>query len=160
MHRRGADGMKRRASEISIVLIVLQIFLALGAIFGGGMLIIDPSGELLKMPLSLLEKSTFPNYFIPGLLLFFILGVIPVWISFGLISKKGSNIANKLNVFPHQHWAWSFTLYSGFALIIWIFAQAYFFQAVYAVHLVYFTLGIVIQIVTLLPGVQKKYEIA
>jgi hypothetical protein len=152
--------MKRRASGISIVLIVLQIFLSLGAIFGGGMLVIDPSGEGLKMPLSLLEQSPFPNYFIPGILLFFILGVIPVWISFGLISKKGSSIANKLNVFPRQHWAWSFTLYSGFALIIWIFAQAYFLQAVYAVHLVYFTLGIVIQIVTLLPSVQKKYRIS
>lgn len=152
--------MKRRTSEISIVLIVLQIFLALGAIFGGGMLIIDPSGELLKMPLSLLEQSPFPNYFIPGVLLFFILGVIPVWISYGLISKAGSSLANKLNVFPHQHWAWSFTLYTGFALLIWIFAQAYFFQAVYAVHLVYFTLGIVIQIVTLLPAVQKKYRIS
>jgi hypothetical protein len=152
--------MKVVKSEISIVLIVLQIFLALGAIFGGGMLVIDPSGEGLKMPLSLLEQSPFPNYFIPGLLLFFILGVIPVWISFGLVFKKSSNIANKINVFPHQHWAWSFSLYSGFALIIWIFAQAYFFQAVYAVHLVYFTLGIVIQIVTLLPGVQKKYWIS
>lgn len=147
-------------SEISIVLIVLQIFLALGAIFGGGMLIIDPSGELLKMSLSLLEQSPFPNYFIPGVLLFFILGVIPVWISYGLISKARSSLANKLNVFPQQHWAWSFTLYTGFALLIWIFAQAYFFQAVYAVHLVYFTLGIVIQIVTLLPAVQKKYRIS
>lgn len=152
--------MKVVKSEISIVLIVLQIFLALGAIFGGSMLVIDPSGEGLKMPLSLLDQSPFPNYFIPGLLLFFILGVIPVWISFGLVFKKSSNIANKINVFPHQHWAWSFSLYSGFALIIWIFAQAYFFQAVYAVHLVYFTLGIVIQIVTLLPGVQKKYWIS
>lgn len=150
--------MKRRASEISIVLIVLQTFLALGAIFGGGMLIIDPSGELLKMPFSLLEQTPFPNYFIPGVLLFFIFGVIPVWISFGLVFKKGSNIANKLNIFPQQHWAWSLTLYTGFALLIWIFAQVYFFQAVYAVHLIYFTLGIVIQIVTLLPGVQKKYN--
>ncbi|MBP1903933.1 hypothetical protein J2Z32_000550 [Paenibacillus turicensis] len=152
--------MKTKASDISIVLIVLQIFLALGAIFGGGMLIIDPSGELLKMPLSLLEQSPFPNYFIPGVLLFFILGVIPIWISLGLIFKRASSVANKLNVFPQQHWAWSFTLYTGFALLIWIFAQAYFFQAVYAVHLVYFTLGIIIQIVTLLPGVQKKYRLS
>lgn len=152
--------MKTKASDISIGLIAIQLFLALGAIFGGGMLIIDPSGELLKMPLSLLEQSPFPNYFIPGVLLFFILGVIPVWISFGLFFKRASSVANKLNVFPHQHWAWSFTLYTGFALLIWIFAQAYFFQAVYAVHLVYFTLGIVIQIVTLLPGVQKKYRIS
>lgn len=151
--------MKTKASGRSIVLIVLQIFLSLGAIFGGGMLVIDPSGQGLNMPLSLLEQSPFPNYFIPGLLLFFILGVIPVWISIGLISRKSSSIANKLNVFPHQHWSWSFTLYTGFALLIWIFAQVYFFQAVYAVHLVYFTLGIVIQIVALLPSVQKKYQI-
>lgn len=155
---KGESNLNKTAiSERSIVLIILQFFLALGAIFGGGMLVIDPSGDLLGLPLSFLEQSPFSSYFIPGIILFFVLGIVPVWIGIGLIRKKNSIVANKLNVFSKLHWSWSFSLYSGFALIIWIFVQTYFLQAVQFVHLFYFALGVVIQIVTMLPSVQRKY---
>lgn len=155
---KGESNLNKTAiSECSIVLIILQFFLALGAIFGGGMLVIDPSGDLLGLPLSFLEQSPFSSYFIPGIILFIVLGIVPVWIGIGLIRKKNSIVANKLNVFSKLHWSWSFSLYSGFALIIWIFVQTYFLQAVHLVHLFYFALGVVIQIVTMLPSVQRKY---
>lgn len=151
--------LNKATAERSNVLIVLQFFLGIGAIVGGGLLVINPSGELLQMPLSLLENSPFPNYFIPGLLLLLMLGVAPIWIGYGLIRKHNSSFASKLNIFPNQHWSWNLSLYSGFALIIWIVVQTYFLQAVNAVHLLYFALGILIQIVTLLPNVQRKYHV-
>ncbi|MNJ67418.1 hypothetical protein D3C77_635900 [compost metagenome] len=123
------------------------------------MLAIDPSGDVLGMSLSLLEQSPFPNYFFPGLILFIMLGIAPICIGIGLIRKNNSSVANKLNVFSNLHWSWSFSLYSGFALIIWIVAQTYFLQAVHFVHLFYFAIGVMIQIVTMLPSVQKKYHI-
>jgi hypothetical protein len=55
------------------VLLFLLMFLALGAIVGGGALIPSPSGELLKMPLSNLGSSPFNSFLIPGIILFLVL---------------------------------------------------------------------------------------
>jgi hypothetical protein len=48
------------------ILIGLLAFLGVGAIFGGGALIISPSGELPGMPLSMIKDSPFPNFLIPS----------------------------------------------------------------------------------------------
>lgn len=39
------------------LLIFLHVFLGFGAIFGGGLLIVSPSGSILSMPLAMLENS-------------------------------------------------------------------------------------------------------
>jgi hypothetical protein len=63
--------MKTKALYILIVLLVL------GAIGGGGLLILSPSGELIGMPLSLLDHSPFTSFLIPGIVLFTFLGLSP-----------------------------------------------------------------------------------
>lgn len=141
------------------LLIFLQVFLGLGAVFGGGAFIIDPSGELIRMPITLLEPSPFTNYLIPGVILFVILGILPLVIAYGLVTRKDCKIAALLNIFQHMHWAWTFSLYMGFTLIIWISVQMYLINLVETVHLVYIGLGLLIQAVSLLPSVQKFYEI-
>ncbi len=45
------------------LLIALLAFLGLGAMGGGAVLIVSPSGKLMGMPLSLLDPSPFRNYF-------------------------------------------------------------------------------------------------
>ncbi len=61
----------------SKLLILLHLLLGLGAVFGGIMLVIDPSGELIKMPITLLENSPFNSFLIPGIILLVVLGVLP-----------------------------------------------------------------------------------
>jgi hypothetical protein len=41
------------------ILLILLAFLGFGAMGGGGVLIISPSGELLGMPLSILGRTPF-----------------------------------------------------------------------------------------------------
>ena len=51
-------------------------FLGISTIGGGSVLIISPSGELLgELPLSILERSPFNDFLIPGIILFLVLGV-------------------------------------------------------------------------------------
>lgn len=57
-------------------LLFLLSFLGLGAIFGGGVLIISPSGKMFGMPLSMLDNSPFNNFLIPGIILFSLLGLV------------------------------------------------------------------------------------
>ena len=77
----------------------LLAFLGLGAIGGGGALIISPSGELMSMPLSLLDKSPFDSYLIPGIILFFVLGLVPLMLIIALLNKPESKLAEQINIF-------------------------------------------------------------
>jgi hypothetical protein len=64
------------------------LILGIGAVFGGLVLIIDPSGGMIKMPITLLENSSFDSFLIPGMILFVVLGVFPLIISFALVTKQ------------------------------------------------------------------------
>ncbi|MEK3732079.1 hypothetical protein MKX64_06445 [Paenibacillus sp. FSL M8-0334] len=149
---------RNNTSGKSIVLILLELLLGIGTIVGGAALMMDPSGEAIGLPLSLIENSWFTNYFVPGLILFMMLGVVPVIISVGLAKKTRSALAERLNVFQDWHWSWTFSLYSGFVLIMWIAIQAYIIHSFSMIHFMYIALGLAIQIVSLLPKVQDKYR--
>ncbi|PAF30432.1 hypothetical protein [Paenibacillus sp. 7516] len=149
---------KQSLGRLSWVLIILHGFLGIGAIIGGGGLIIDPSGNILQMPNSLLEHSPFRNFLIPGIVLLLVLGIMPIVIAISLVTQCHWKIGVKLNLYPDRHWAWTFSLYTGFALHIWIMVQVFWIQHVSVIHLVYFAWGIAIQVVTLLPGVQQRYS--
>jgi len=141
------------------LLIFMHILLGVGAVFGGLVLIIDPSGGILKMPMTLLEYSPFNNFLIPGIILFTVLGIVPLIISYSLITRCYSNVANRFNLFTEMHWSWAYSLYIGFALIIWITIEGFFMKQLAAIHVVYIFLGLAIQAVTMLPSVQKYYRV-
>jgi hypothetical protein len=134
-------------------------FLGLSAIGGGGTLIISPSGKLLGgLPLSLLKNSPFDNFFIPGIILFVVLGVVPSLLVFALHKKIVSPFAAHFNFFNDMHWAWTFSIYMAFALIIWLQTEMYFLQAVGWLHNFYMILAIAIIFVALLPQVRNFYK--
>jgi hypothetical protein len=56
----------------------LEVFLSLGALGGGAALILGPRGEIIPLPLSALFGSPFETYFVPGLILFLVLGIGPL----------------------------------------------------------------------------------
>ena len=141
------------------VLLFLLLFLSLGALFGGAMLVLDPSGGLLQIPVTILENSPFNNFLIPGLILFTILGVFPALISVSLLKQPQLTWVNVLNVYSDMYWAWTFTLYIGFALIIWISVQTLIINFVLFVHTGYIFLGLSIVCIALLPSVRQHYFI-
>jgi hypothetical protein len=58
--------------------VALEVFLGLGALFGGGALILAPDGHLLGVPITLLAGSPFPSYLVPGIVLFTVVGLAPL----------------------------------------------------------------------------------
>lgn len=141
------------------LLVLIHIILGIGAIFGGLVLIIDPSGRLIKMPITLLQKSPFNNFLIPGIILLLILGIMPLIVSYALITRRNWKVATRLNIFIEMHWSWTYSLYIGFALIIWITMEAYFIGQMAAIHVFYLFLGLLIQAVTVLPPVQRYFRV-
>ena len=132
--------------------------LGVGAVFGGGVLIVSPSGNLFGMPLSLLDKSPFPDFLIPGIILFVVLGLVPCGLVFALLKKPVSALADRLNAYPDMHWAWTGSIYVAFALIIWLQAEMMFLQAVGWLHTIYMMLAVKILFISLLPTVRSCYK--
>ncbi len=140
------------------LLVTLMALLGIGAIYGGGLLIISPSGEMLGIPISLLEPTPFNSFFIPGIILFLVLGIAPILVAFALIYKFEIKQLQKLNVFKDMHWSWSYSIYISFALIIWIQIQMVLLSTVFWAHTLYVFWAIIILFITLLPRIRNVYR--
>lgn len=138
-------------------LILLHIFLGIGAAAGGGMLILKPDGSLLGMSLDFLANTPFDSYLIPGFILFILNGLFPLFTCVGLIFKPDWKWANALNLYPNRHWAWSYSLYTGIIIITWITIQLTITQFFWLQPVMIFT-GLFIIIFTLTPAVMKSFE--
>lgn len=140
------------------ILLFLLAFLGLGALFGGGVLIISPDGQLFGMPLSMLRNSPFGSFLIPGIILFLVLGLVPILLVFALVKKPANKRAEQLNVFNDMHWSWAYSIYVAFALIIWIQMEMFYVQSVHWSHIVYMFLAVAIIFMALLPSVRGLYK--
>ena len=141
------------------ILISWLLFLGVSAVGGGGALIISPSGKLLGgLPLSILDHSPFSNFLIPGIILFLFLGISPCLICLALIKKPINRFAEHFNFFKDMYWAWSFSIYIAFALIIWIQVETIFVQGVGWLQTFYMLYSIPIIFVSLLPKVRSIYK--
>lgn len=68
--------MPRRAHPPRpLALVGVEIFVGLGALYGGGGLVADPTGGALGMPLTLLAGSPFADFLVPGVTLLLVNGV-------------------------------------------------------------------------------------
>ena len=140
------------------VLLFLLIFLGMGAIFGGSVFILSPSGGFFGMPLSMLDGSPFIDFLIPGIILFTVLGVFPIIVSVALIKRLEYKLAELFNFFSDMYWAWTYSIYIAFGLIIWIQIEMTVLKAVHWSHTLYMFISIAILFVALLPQVRNAYK--
>jgi len=148
-----------KPTSIRNILISLLLLLGLGAIGGGALLIISPSGKLLNgLPLSILDHSPFNDFLIPGVILFFVLGIFPCLLAWALIKKPANLFAEHFNFFKDMYWGWSYSIYIAFALIIWIQIETIFVQSVGWLQTFYILYAIPIIFVSLLPQIRTLYK--
>lgn len=67
--------LPRSLNRFAKVAVALEVFLGIGALVGGGVLMVAPRGEIIPLPVSALSGSPFDSYFVPGLILFSVLGL-------------------------------------------------------------------------------------
>ena len=137
------------------LLILLQFLLGFGASVSGGLLVLAPNGSLIQMPLSMLRYSPFSNFLIPGMILFILLGVYPLAVAYSLWRKPAWSWPEAINPFKHLHWCWAASLASGVILLIWITTQVLMLQSIAFLHILYFTWGWALILLTLTPKVRQ-----
>lgn len=144
--------------KIRNILIFLLGFLGLGALGGGGVLILSPSGEMMGMPVKIIQSSPFSNFLIPGIILFVVFGLTPILLIYALIQKPKWRFPEFFNFFNDMHWAWTYTIYIAFALIIWIQTEMMYLKAIHWSHCLYMAIALVILFITMLPQIRLLYK--
>jgi len=107
----------------------LQLFIGIGAVGGGFVLIMDPTGGTIGMPISFLAGSPFPNYLIPGLFLLIING-------FGTLAGSVSTLKN-------FRYAGEIAIVFGIILMAWIVIQLIIIKSFSFFHPMYFAAGLI-----------------
>lgn len=96
---------------LRIILILLEVFLALTAFYGGWLLVARPDGSLLQLSLDMIARTPFKNYFFPGLVLMLLVG--------------GSAFLAAILVMVKHNYARKFVLFSSLMLGGWIVGQLF-----------------------------------
>jgi len=112
------------------ILFILVSFIAITAALSGLVMISNPDGGLLNLPLSLLENTPFINYRIPGILLTTFVGGINL-------------VAVFLNLQRHPG-RYNWAMAGGFMISIWILVQLLLIQAAHWLHFIYLGIGLLI----------------
>ncbi|PKV50623.1 hypothetical protein ATE84_2686 [Aquimarina sp. MAR_2010_214] len=136
----------------------LILFQMISAIPSGWLMIIDPSGNKLGIPIKILKHSPFSNFLIPGLFLFLVLGIFPLIVFYGLVRKNKLLILEKINLYKNYHWPLAFSYYVGVLIILWINIQLLFIKEFHVYHFIYSMLGVVIVFIAQLPSTKKNYS--
>ncbi len=114
--------------SISVTLGIIQSIVAFSAIPAGILMVIQPDGSKLGIPMELLDASPFSDFFIPGLFLLVINGL-----------AQGFAGLSSFNQFKFYR-TLGFIL--GIVLVLWIIIQVYFINPIHYLQVIYFILGI------------------
>ena len=83
---------------------------------------------------------------------------MPFLVAFALIKKPENRFLDRLNFFNDMYWAWSFSIYVAFALVIWIQVETIFVQSVGWLQTFYMLYALPIIFVALLPQLRTIYK--
>ena len=116
--------------RLVIALGILQVLIGIGAIPAGLLLVIDPSGEIMSMPLDILAGSPFPNFLVPGIFLLAVNGI--------------GNIIGAVLTFRRHRWTGLVAMGLGAFLVAWIIIQVWIVKPpIHWLQALYFVLGLV-----------------
>ena len=99
------------------------LYLGGGGIYGGLSFIIDPTGKSMEMAPEVMNSIPLKIFFIPGIFLFLLFGIVPLVTTTGLILKHGLPMIKPNENKPKHNWVWHSAYLTSMALVFWILIQ-------------------------------------
>jgi hypothetical protein len=115
---------------MKVILFLLISFLSVTATLSGLLLISQPDGSLLNLPLSLLDGTYFSSYLVPGILLVIFVGGVNLLAVFYNLKKDRTR----------YDWAMA----GGFVVSGWVAIQLLLIHTVHWLHILYFGIGVIV----------------
>jgi hypothetical protein len=122
-------------------LFVLHALVGIGAMSGGLAAITDP-GKPLGMSTELLKNSPFNDYFIPGIILFTVIGLGNV------VSALVFRFKSRFQGYISSVFSW--------ALVIWIVVQCIMLNTVAFLHVLFFAIGLIQAVLSMIILFDKR----
>ncbi len=119
--------------------LILLIFTGISAVGGGVALIVEPGGESIQLPRSLLEHTPFTSFLVPGIILLASNGILSMGIAFLVLRR-----------FRFSAWL---VMFQGCILMGWILIQ---FAMIREYSLFFHTLYLVVGLLLLLSGIYMR----
>jgi len=110
------------------LLLALHVFVGIGALAGGLAAITNPDNPM-GVTVDALENSPFSNFLIPGIILFAVIGIG------NIVSAIILGLNHKLKGYVSSIFSWG--------LVIWIVVQCIMLNDIVALHIIFFTIGLV-----------------
>ena len=149
--------MKKKTPYETYMLVILLIVLSLGAIYGGISLIYDSTGATLRLKIDEYYNYPFKDFMMPGFVLFLTFGILPLTLIYPLLTKPKLPWANVFNIYKKRHWAWTYPLYIGIFLVIWVDVQIATLGYYGFIQIFYSLYGLTLIIVSLLPKHMRHF---
>jgi hypothetical protein len=115
---------------VRVIATVALAFLSITAIWGANLLMQDPTGRPMDIPVSLLQHSPFHSFFIPGMILLVSNGLLPL----------AFTVATAFRKLPYSRWI----AFQGCVLFGWISIEVIMLREVVWLHYVYWGLALVL----------------
>lgn len=124
--------------KLYIIQSVVLCIVGIGALFGGILAIFNP----YELPVEMLKRGPFTSFLIPGLFLFFIIGV----------GHLSGFILIRLKWKYHAYFVGAL----GCILMAWIVIQCYVLQDIHYLHVIFFIVGLGESIIALIQLIKLK----
>ena len=128
-------------APLEVALIGVLLFEGALALVGGAMLVLAPNGRLLQMPTEWLSGSPFSTFLVPGVLLFALLGVLPVCAGLSLWLAPSQSWLRSIQRAAGMDAAWLASVASGMGIVIWIATQIAMVRMLHPLQAFIFALG-------------------
>ena len=122
--------------------LILLLFNAAGALYGGYHLVNRPDGSGIGLPLTLLRNSCFDDFLIPGIILFIFNGLYGLFVSAAVIFN--ARLASFL------------VIIQGFILLGWIIIQLLLIKTFSPFHIILGAAGLLLIILGFVQGKKSR----
>ncbi len=143
---------------VVIVLALLMFLLATGGFYGAYMLLTDISGSQLGVTSAMLDHLPINTFLIPGLVLLFFMGIIPMITALGLLRKNLFPSFQRFSLLKKYNWAYCSSLFIGFFLIGWTIGEIILW-GVNGLSVIYLIWGVMILLMCIIPKLRKYFSI-
>ena len=147
--------MKRPVMLWPLVLVLL--FFSLGGFYGGILMLMDPTGELLGVA-NILHLLPVPNFILPGIFLILVMGLFPLILAIALVARPQWNWADSLLHWSKHYWAWTSTIILVVIIALWLIFEGW-FMGFYPITYATAVQGLLILIFALMPGVSRYFSL-
>ncbi|MFC1603794.1 hypothetical protein ACFL5F_02095 [Planctomycetota bacterium] len=137
-------------------LLFCLLFLALGGLYGGIAMLVDPTGGSLQLT-ETLPQLPVSDYILPGIFLLIVMGFAPLVLTYGLLVRPKWRWAERLSRWSGHYWAWTGTIGLCVTMAVFLIVEGLLIGFEWAIQYITAVDGLLIILFVLVPGVRKFY---